>query len=265
MKKRVNKLSSLLIALAMILSLGITSACAEESSLSGNVAACAEEMRAEYNEAISMADEEIDQEYLTNNYEANITYNKILSSIETNDTELRSHFSGAYVNDDGYLVVALCCDTEKCKREIEDNLAQSRVIFEAGVGSYYYGQKQLEEVNESIASMQESITNGESVSASVQTLMQSKPRTVYNTKDNTISIVFNVDAEVEKAVLKSERLTSGANAQIMRAGLTASELQAVKQYEELIGDFKDNVNCSDGISYTVCSGYEQIEDQTDFQ
>lgn len=265
MKKRVNKLSSLLIVLAMILSFGITPAYAEDLSLSGNVAACAEEMRAEYNEAISMADEEIDQEYLINNYEANITYNRLLNSIETDDTELRSHFSGAYVNDDGYLVVALCCDTEKCKKEIKDNLAESKVIFEAGVGSYYYGQKQLEEINESIASMQESITNGESVSASVQTLMQSKPRTVYNTKDNTTSVVFNVDAEVEKAVLKSERLTSGANAQTMRAELTASELQAVKQYKELIGAFKDNIKCSDGISYTVCSGYEQTVDQSDFQ
>lgn len=249
MKKRVNKLSSLLIALAMIVLLSIIPTYAEAPSLSDN-AACAEE---------------IDQEYLTNNYEANITYNKILSSIETNDTELRSHFSGAYVNDDGYLVVALCCDTEKCMREIEDNLAGSRVIFEAGVGSYYYGQKQLEEINESIASMQESITNKESVSASVQTLMQSKPRTVYNTKDNTTSVVFNVDAEVEKAVLKSERLTSGADEQIMRAELTASELQAVKQYKELIGAFEENVSCSDGISYTVCSGYEQTVDQSDFQ
>lgn len=245
MKKRVNKLSSLLIALAMIVLLSIIPTYAEAPSLSDNAAGA----------------EEIDQEYLTNNYEANITYNRLLNSIETNDTELRSHFSGAYVNDDGYLVVALCCDTEKCKKEIKDNLAESKVIFEAGVGSYYYGQKQLEEVNESIASMQESITNKESV----QTLMQSKPRTVYNTKDNTTSVVFNVDAEVEKAVLKSERLTSGANAQTMRAELTASELQAVKQYKELIGAFEENVSCSDGISYTVCSGYEQTVDQSDFQ
>ena len=91
MKKRVNKLSSLLIALAMIVLLSIIPTYAEAPSLSDNAAGA----------------EEIDQEYLTNNYEANITYNKILSSIETNDTELRSHFSGAYVNDDGYLVAQI--------------------------------------------------------------------------------------------------------------------------------------------------------------
>lgn len=263
MKKITCKISAIWLTLVMIFSVSVIPVYAQDFSSSNDVVTCAEEMRTEYHETIDNFSKKISQEYLINNYEANITYNRILDSIESNDNELRSHFSGAYVNDDGYLVIALCCDTGNCSREIENSLTESKVIFEDGIGSYYYGQKELEAVNEKIASIQESIKNKEDVTSNIQNLMQSKPRTIYNEKNNTTSVVFNVNPEVEKAVLKNEKLTNNANAEMARKELSNSERQAINQYKDLIDVFKKNVNCSDDISYTVCTGYEEGEDQAE--
>lgn len=261
MNKKNYKLLSILIALAMLFSISVIFAHAED--LSDDVVICAEEMRAEYHKAVDNISEEICKEFLTNSYEANITYNRILNLIESNDNELRSHFSGAYVNNDGYLVIALCCDTGNCRKEIEDNLAESDVIFEDGIGSYYYGQKELDAVNKEIASLQECIKNNEDLPTNIKTLMQSKPRTIYNTENNTFSVIFNVSADVEKAVLKNEELKNTANTKSSQIELSNSELQAVKQYNDLISTFKDCVHTSEKISYIVCTGYEQGEDETE--
>lgn len=263
MNKKIYERLSICAVLVMIFSTCVIPAYAVEDSLPDDVIACAEEMRTEYREKINDTNEEISQEYLSNRYEANLTYNRILNFVESNDNELRSHFSGAYINSDGCLVIALCCNTGNCKTEMEEHLTESDAIFEDGIGSYYYGQKELEAVNEKIASLQESIKNKEDLSANIKTLMQSKPRAIYNEKTNTNSIVFHVSADIEKAVLKNEELKNSANTKMSQIELSNAERQAVRQYNDLISTFKDYVNNSENISYTVCTGYEQGEDQSE--
>lgn len=262
MKKNLCKLSALFIVFAMLFSVCVIPAHAG-SLVSDDSIACAEELKNEYHEAADSLDMEINQEYLANSYEANMTFNKILESIESCDSELRSHYSGSYINDNGYLVVALCCDTGNCKKEIEDNLSCSEVLFEEGTGSYYYGQKELDAINQQISSLSESVKSDKAVSAETRSLMQTLPRTSYNEKDNTTAIIFNVSEEVEEAVLKSEKITNHSDTKKVSVKLSDSELQALNQFHDLIASFKENVNCSDDISYTVCTDYEQGEDQTE--
>ncbi len=262
MNKKIYTILTMLVASIIILSVAVVSVVAENVAVSDAVITCAEEMRNEYHETIDDSEDEISPEYLTNNYESNLTYNNILEYMEANDNELRSHFSGAYVNADGYLVVALCCDTGNCISEIECNLAESEVIFEEGVGSYYYGNKKLDSVNEQIASLQESINNDEEVPETVRFLMQSMPRTIYNTDDNTISVVFNVDAEVEETVIKYEQAANETGDESVCVTLSDSEEQSLNLYNDLVNAFKENVNTSEDILYTVCTGYEQAEDQS---
>ena len=263
MSKKIHERLSICVVLVMIFSTCVIPAYAVDDLSPDDVVTCVEEMRTEYREKINDTNEEISQEYLSNRYEANLTYNRILNFVESNDNELRSHFSGAYINIDGCLVIALCCNTGHCKTEIEEHLTESDAIFEDGIGSYYYGQKELEAVNEKIASLQESIKNKEDLSANIKTLMQSKPRAIYNEKTNTASIIFNVSADIEKAVLKNEELKNSANTKMPQMELSNAERQAVRQYNDLISTFRDYVNNSENISYTVCTGYEQGEDQSE--
>lgn len=262
MKKKLCKLSALFVAFAMLFSVCVIPAHAGDLA-SDDTIACAEELKKEYHEAIDKFDIEINQEYHANSYEANMTFNRILESIESNDSELRSHYSGSYINDDGCLVVALCCDTRNCKKEIEDNLSCSEVLFEEGIGSYYYGQKNLDAINKQIALLSKRVKSDKAVSAEVRSLMQSLPRTSYNTENNTTSIIFNVSEDVEKTVIKSENLTNHADMEKAPMKLSDSELEALKQYHDLIASFNEYVNCPDEISYTVCSDYQPIEDQTE--
>ena len=70
-------------------------------------------------------------------------------------------------------------------------------------------------------------------------------------------------ADIEKAVLKNEELKNSANTKMSQMELSNAERQAVRQYNDLISTFRDCVNNSEKISYTVCTGYEQGEDQSE--
>ncbi len=260
-KNKLHNILSFFGVLLVVLTLCTISVSADTISSSENIKACADAIKDEYYNAISQSDEEISQEYLKNNYEANITYNNIIDYIKANNDELRDHFSGAFVNDEGYLVIALCCDSENCERKIKNDLSCSEVLFEEGSGSYYYGQEELNSINEAIASLQEEYINNDATE-DVQTLMASMPRTVYNTDENTTSVVFNVDENTEKAVLKYEETNDISNIRAESTKLSSAELDEVDEYNNLISIFRDNINSSDDISYTVCSDYEQGEEES---
>lgn len=183
----------------MLFSVCVISAHAGRPASDDSIAS-AEKLKNECHEAADSLDMEINQEYLANSYEANMTY---------------------------------------------------------------YGQKELDAINQQIASLSESVKSDKAVSAEARSLMQTLPRTSYNEKDNTTAIIFNVSEEVEEAVLKSEKITNHSDTKKVSVKLSDSELQALNQFHDLIASFKENVNCSDDISYTVCTDYEQGEDQTE--
>lgn len=208
-------------------------------------------------EAIDLDETRDNSEPLNKNYESNIAYNAILKHIDAHDDELRDHFSGAYINDDGFLVVMLSCDTDSCKDYIVAELECDDVVFEVGTGSYYEGQRELDFINESIAALQAKIANGENVSDDAASLMRLQPRTSYNYDSNTVSVIFNMSEAVENAFMKSKGLEAGSTNQ-----LSETEITALDEYYNAIRLFKSEISDSDTIEYAVCSDYEQIVEDT---
>lgn len=222
-----------------------------------NWKACATDVREEF---LSMSEKssaplEVSPEYLSRSYEANAYYDRILSYIENTPGELREHFSSAFVNDDGHLVVRLCCTTDCCKNVISNDLACKNALFETGNGSYYETKKTLDAVNLGIAQLQELVRRGTVTDANAASLMDAYPRTVFNEENNTVSVVFQVSPDVENAVVKMKSVSRGRTP---ADALSAEEEKAISAYNEYIEDFKEYVGDWETVAYDASSESAQI-------
>ncbi len=219
--------------------------------------ACASDVRKAY---LSASEEESDTfavspEYLSRSYEANSYYDRILNYIENTPGELREHFSGAFVNDDGYLVVLLCCTTNQCQSVISNDLDCENALFETGNGSYYETKKTLDAVNAGIAQLQEQVRCGAVTDADAAALMDAYPRTVFNEENNTVSVVFKVSPDVENAVVKMKSVSRN---RASADALSAKEEKALSVYNEYIKDFKAYVGDWGSVVYEASAEDAQI-------
>lgn len=121
----------------------------------------------------------------------------IIDYVESHDNELRCHFAGSYVNEEGNLVVNLSCDTDYCKNFIINELGEELkyelrwidIIFETGKGSYYEVQKQLKDINEKMFGIYCRYYDGEKIEE-YQKLMEAYPAVTYDIKENVIVANF---------------------------------------------------------------------------
>ena len=136
-----------------------------------------------------------DEKYLQNSEKANASYNRIIGYVNNNDDVLRKGFAGAYMNDDGNLVVLLSGEEAECRDIITEKLACEGIVFAKGDGNYYHTMNTLDELNEYIAKMQEDVVNNRANSEVLQ-LMRMYPRAQYKDNLNTIQILLCVEEEI---------------------------------------------------------------------
>lgn len=257
MKK--HKFMSLLLTICIAAAAFIVPVYASDTADAGyDWNACASEVQEAF---LSMSEEtsdslEVSPEYLSRSYEANRFYDSILNYIENTPGELREHFSGAYVNDDGYLVVLLCClaEADRCQSFILNDLDCENALFEVGNGSYYETKKTLDAVNAGIAQLQEQVRSTDVTDADAAALMDAYPRTVVDEENNTISVVLKVSPDVESAVQKSNAISRNRTS----ASLSESENKAVSVYNDYIQDFKAYVGDWETVEYEASSESAQI-------
>lgn len=210
---------------AMQVSAGAKSA--SDESPKSNIAECANELREYFETQEASKVEDVDSEFLANNYASCLTYDKIISHVDNYDDELRRHFAGAYVNDDGYLVVMLSCDSDACEGYVCQSFDNCDIVFSTGIGSYYEGQRELNLINERIGALQNDIATGMLDDEEAKSLMALKPTASYNDSDNTISLSFNLP---------------------LGAALSQAE------YQEAISLFESKIYKSDLASFSVAYG-----------
>lgn len=244
--------------LIMLSSLTLSTQAYEDLDKNYDIVDCAEQLKSDFYKSLSENIVEVKDNTLEKNYQATLAYDTIINYIDENENDLRMHFSGAQITTDGSLEVSLSCADCQCIDTIVEILDFDDVVFVSGVGSYYYGQQQLEEINERIAYLQNTASKSVNVDKNVSSLMSTYPRTRYNCEDNTVSIIFNVSSEVELAVnqvLDSNMNTSKSNLNNTNSLLT--------QYYDIIDDFEMLVVDSSSIKYEVCSNYEQAVDDAE--
>ena len=263
MKSKSKRVISLILSFVFVLSISILPVNAE--TLIDNdrhIVVCAEEVKNEYINSVNVVEQTADQEYERRNYESTMSFNQITEHIDMHDDELRSHFSGAQINDEGYLVVALCCNIDFCKKYIIEELNCENIVFEKGTGSYYYGQQQLDAINEKIALLQEKKVSGKNISAEAKEMMESHPCTKYNYEDNTITVVFAVSEEAERAIAKAKIDKNGSLAYNSKAQLSDVEALEVEKFNKTVDTFRSIVSDQSNISYSTDSKSEWlIEEQ----
>lgn len=266
MKHFSRKIISLTIIFVMLFSIQPLSANAEalfDENHEYDIVECANEVKEIYTrqeEVVSATN--VDDEFLTNNYASNITYNQIIEHIYAYDDELREHFSGAYVNDVGYLVVLLSCDSDVCEEYIKLNFNNEEIIFSTGTGSYYTGQCELEMINERISFLQSGVVSGDVTDADVEELMALKPRTSYNNGNNTVLITFNVSSEAAQVLDKfhtNDLISSTSDYKTV----TSAERRVLAEYSNAIDVFKDKVSSSESISFSASSDETQVVEETE--
>ncbi len=161
-----TKVLSILLAIVILLPFGILSGNAVEDADADSgydLTVYAADVQEAYSEELATGQENAlntdpdSQEYLTRNYAASVFYNTILEYVESNTDELREHFSGAYDNDDGDLVVLLSCPSDRCRNFILKDLACENVLFEEGNGSYYHTKEKLDTINAGIGNLQDRV------------------------------------------------------------------------------------------------------------
>ncbi len=252
-----TKVLSVLLAIVILLPFGILSGNAVEDADSGyDLTVCAADVQELFSEETATKDS-LDSyfdspEYLTRNYVATNYYNTILEHIESHADELREHFSGAYDNDDGDLVVLLSCPSDRCQNFILNDLACETVLFEEGNGSYYHTKAKLDTINAGIGDLQDRVRNGVETDLDTVTLMSAYPRTVYDDLNNTISVEFYVSPTMEKAV---EKANAAVDSQMAKsdASFTEEETNALAIYEGYIQCLESKVEGLEDVLYTVNS------------
>jgi len=254
-----TKVLSILLAIVILLPFGILSENAVEDADSGcDLAGCAADVQEAYSEELAAEQEKTlnddlnNTEYLTRNYAATIYYNTILEYIDSHADELREHFSGAYGNDDGDLVVLLSCTSDRCRNFILNDLACETVLFEEGNGSYYHTKAKLDTINAGIGDLQDRVRTGVETDPDILALMSAYPRTVYDDLNNTISVEFYVSPTMEQAV---EKANTAADPQMAKSNafFTDEEANALAVYEGYIQCLESEVDGLDDIPYTVNS------------
>lgn len=251
------KVLSILLAIVILLPFGILPGNAVEDAGSGcDLTGCAadvQELFSEKTAAKDFSDSYFDSpEYLTRNYAATIYYNTILEYIDSHADELREHFSGAYDNDDGDLVVLLSCPSDRCRNFILNDLACETVLFEEGNGSYYHTKTKLDTINAGIGALQDRVRIGAETDPDILALMSAYPRTVYDDLNNTICVEFYVSPTMEQAVEKANTATDSQMAKF-NASFTEKEVAALEVYESYIQCLESEVECLDDVRYTVNS------------
>ena len=252
-----TKVLSILLAIVILLPFGILSGNAVEDADSGcDLTGCAADVQELFSEETAAKDSSASYfdspEYLTRNYAATIYYNTILEYIDSHADELREHFSGAYGNDDGDLVVLLSCPSDRCRNFILNDLACETVLFEEGNGSYYHTKAKLDTINAGIGDLQDRVRTGVETDPDILALMSAYPRTVYDDLNNTISVEFYVSPTMEQAV---EKANAAVDSQMAKSNVffTNEEANALDIYESYIQCLESEVDGLDDIPYTVNS------------
>lgn len=221
MRKRIT-LGAVVMALAGLLALGIYSNGNESAEASNDNMVVAMELKEEYYEREKEGDALFDQEFLSNQFAANEVYREILEYLEVQDDELREHFSGARIGEDGHLVVSVCSACDACQKFITDAFPNENIIFEEGIGSYYTAMQQLDEINAGIVSLLSAVAEGKADSDSAQVLAKAMPRAVYDATDNSITVAFDMTEA------------------------------CAKDCETLAGLFREYVACDDSVRFAIC-------------
>ncbi len=256
-----TKVLSILLAIVILLPFGILSGNAVEDADADSgydLTVYAADIQEAYSEELATGQENAlntdpdSQEYLTRNYAASVFYNTILEYVESNTDELREHFSGAYDNDDGDLVVLLSCPSDRCRNFILKDLACENVLFEEGNGSYYHTKEKLDTINAGIGNLQDRVRNGMDTDVDTVALMSAYPRTVYDDLNNTISVEFYVSPTMEQAV---EKANAAADPQMAKSNtfFTEEEANALDIYEDYIQCLESKVEGLEDVQYTVNS------------
>lgn len=259
-----RKILSLIIACTMLLVLQPLTANAEtlyDKNCGYDIVECANEVKKIFVSQSVDSETDVDDEFLTNNYTSNITYNQITEHIYAYDDELREHFAGAYINDVGYLVVMLSCNGNDCEMYVEQTFGNDDIIFSDGVGSYYEGQRELELVNERIASLQNDVSSGCIKDEAAMSLIALKPTASYVNNDNTVLVTFNMSPEVTQ-YLEESYTNDFVRPTMIRKDVTSAETIAFKQYESAIELFKYKISDSEAVSFCASSDEEQIVEET---
>lgn len=193
--KRTSFKPIILIYIVVLFCFPLTAA-SSSGDMQDSIEAYAEEVERSFKEKsdVSTESEPVSGEYLERNYSSIETYNTIINHVNDNDDELRYHYAGSYINDDGFLVVLLSCDSDHCIEFVKEDLHCTDVIFSKGEGSWYETQKKLNIINQRIAECSFRIYNKEKVSYDTELLMSTYPHTVYNDMNNSITIVFNINS-----------------------------------------------------------------------
>lgn len=256
---------SLAIACTMLFTLQPLTANAETlyaENYEYDIVECANEVKEIFASQSVVSEADVDDEFLTNNYASTITYNQIIEHIYAYDDELRSHFAGACVNDEGYLVVMLSCTDNGCEMYVKQTFDNDDIVFSDGLGSYYEGQCELELINERIASLQNDVVNGRVKNDDIEELMALKPTASYVSDDNTVLVTFNMSDEVTQSI-DEFHINDLSNSSLCRADVTSAAADALKQYTSAIELFKSKISDSETISFCASSDKVQVVEETE--
>lgn len=259
------KILSLVVACTMLFTLQPLTVNAEtlfDENCAYDIVECANEVKEIFAAQNVVSETDVDDEFLTNNYVSNVTYNQIIEHIYAYDDELRAHFAGAYVNDAGYLVVMLSCNDNDCEMYIDETFDNEDIVFSDGIGSYYDGQCELELINERIASLQSDVVNGCVKDDAAEDLMALKPTTSYVNDDNTVLVTFNMSSEVTQYLDESYK-TDLASSALCRTDVASAKTDALEQYTSAIELFKSKISDSETVSFRASSNEVQVVEETE--
>ena len=187
---------------------------------------------------------------------ANECHNIILQHVDAMDDELRRHFSGAYLDSSGDLVILLSCDTSACKEQIIAETGYMDAIFKEGNGSYYDTMAALEAINHRIYTSQETVRTGTADAATVA-MMKMYPLPEYDAYTNAITLVLDVAPELLPYIM------APGSAESLTVDRIPQELQPLaEQYVKNVSLLYDKIigTVPPAISFRVVlgTGYDPI-------
>lgn len=187
-------------------------------------------------------------------------YNRILDHIQTKKDCLSTHFSDAYMNQEGFLVVRLTCNDTACRAIIEEQLGCQCVLYEKGQGSYLEAMSLMQEIDHIIGELVDQYNSNPDVSREVVALIETYPMPVRDDRTNRVSIVFHLSPAAEAAVWKARTATPQKTVSFTQAEQMAFQeyTSALTLFQTLIGDFP-------AVSYDVQSGYEPMKFYEDWR
>lgn len=254
-----KRFTSLVMSVVLLLSLQPLIIDAAGADDEYDIMKCAEEIQTYYDNQGTVSEIGPTDEFQRHNYESTETYNAIIEHIYEHQDELREDFAGAYVNDDGYLVVMLNCDNGSCKSFINSNFKNNDIVFSKGTGSYYEGQSKLEKIDEKIFSLQQSVAEGTISDENSKELIKLQPKTIYNSDNNTVSVAFRMMAGMSDIVDKY-RTNNLKELGTFETKMTSFEKMILNEYFSAISTFSKSISEDEVITFYVLEDDQVVEE-----